>query len=328
MNIEDLFSVTALTEAVSKLPTAPTRLAPLFTDKGIRTTSIAIEIRNGRIVLVPNTSRNAPANEIATGARGAITLTATHLPLSAAILPEDIQDVRAFGKEAADTGLEAQAAIINDRLAQLKASIETTREYQRVGALAGQVLDANGSTVIYDLFALFGVTPIANTVAFSTATTNVLKAVLDTKRAMEKKANGLVMTGVRALCGSVFFEALVDHPKVKEAYANWQAAADRLGGDMRQGFTFGGITFEEYAGGVGNTPFIAPNVALCYPVASGAFVTYNAPANYNEAVNTLGQPWYAKAEERRLGKGWDIEVQSNPITLCLWPETLAKLTAA
>jgi hypothetical protein len=279
-------------------------------------------------VLVPNTSRNAPGHAVQGGKRATITLTATHLPLTGTILPEDIQDIRAFGKEATDAGLEAQATVINDKLTQLKQSIETTREYHRVGALAGQVLDADGTTVIYDLFDKFGVTPIANNVAFSAAGTNVRKAFLDTKRAMEKKAEGLVISSVRALCGADFFDAMTDHPKVKEAYANYQEAADRLGGDMRSGFTFGGITFEEYAGGVGDTPFIPANVALVYPVATGAFVTYNAPANYNEAVNTLGQPWYSKAQERDMGKGWDLEVQSNPITLCLWPECLARLTAA
>ncbi|MCL2076062.1 MAG: major capsid protein [Betaproteobacteria bacterium] len=328
MNTEDLFTVNALTEAVEKLPTAPGRLAPLFPDKGVKTTSIVIELQGGRLVLVPNTSRNAPGHAVEGGKRKTITLTATHLPLTGTILPEDIQDIRAFGKEATDSGLEAQATVINDKLTQLKQSIETTREYHRVGALAGKVLDADGTTVIYDLFNEFGVTPIANNVDFSNAATNILKAYLDTKRAIEKNANGIAITEVRALCGSEFFDAMVDHTKVRAAYAGWQAAADRMGGDMRHGFTFGGITFEEYAGGVGGIPFIPDDVALVYPVAANAFVTYNAPANYNEAVNTLGQAWYAKSEPRRMGKGWDIEVQSNPITLCLWPECLARLSAA
>ena len=329
MNIEDLFTVTALTEAITKLPVAPGLLGAsgLFAEKGIRTTSVAIEVKNGRLVLVQNASRNAEPAPVAGGARGVVTLTAAHLPVSGTLLPEDIQDVRAFGKEAVDAGLEAQAGVINDRLALMKTHLEVTREYHRVGALRGKVLDADGS-VIHDLHNAFGVTPMSASIAFTTATTNVLKAVLDARRGAEKKLGGVLNRGFKALVGSGFYDALVGHPKVQAAFDNWQAAQDRLGGDMRNSFTFGGVEFIEYAGEVGGQAFIPADRAIVYPDAPGVFVTYNAPANYNEAVNTVGQPYYAKAEPRRMGKGWDLEAQSNPLTLCLYPEAIVELTAA
>jgi hypothetical protein len=28
-----------------------------------------------------------------------------------------------------------------------------------------------------------------------------------------------------------------------------------------------------------------------------------------------------------MGKGWDLEAQTNPLTLCLYPEALVQLTA-
>jgi len=60
-------------------------------------------------------------------------------------------------------------------------------------------------------------------------------------------------------------------------------------------------------------------------VAKGVFRMFNAPANYNEAVNTLGQPFYSKAEPRKMGKGWDLEAQANPLAMCLFPEALVEL---
>jgi len=45
-----------------------------------------------------------------------------------------------------------------------------------------------------------------------------------------------------------------------------------------------------------------------------------------ETVNTLGVPYYAKQEPRRMGKGIDLEAQSNPITLCTKPRAIIKLT--
>ena len=329
MNLADLFTVTVLTDAITKLPVAPGQLGAmsLFAEKGIRTTSVAIEVRNGRLVLVPNASRNDEPAPVAGGKRAAVTLTAAHLPVSDTLLPEDVQDVRAFGQESVDSGLEAQATVINDKLAALKGHLEATREWHRIGALRGKVLDADGS-VLYDLYSVFGVAQQTASIAFTTATTNVLKAVLDTKRAAEKKLGGVLNRGFKAFCGSAFHDALVGHPKVVAAFDNWQAAQDRLAGDMRSGFTFGGVEFIEYAGEVNGQAFIPADKAIVFPDAQGVFVTYNAPANYNEAVNTVGQPYYAKAEPRRMGKGWDLEAQSNPLTLCLYPEAIVELTAS
>lgn len=97
---------------------------------------------------------------------------------------------------------------------------------------------------------------------------------------------------------------------------------------MRSGFRFGDIEFVEYDVTVSGQKFIPEGVAQVFPVARGAFAMYNAPANYNETVNTIGQPYYAKAEARKMGKGWDLEVQANPLALCLFPEALVELKAA
>ncbi len=328
MTIDDLFAVTALTDAIEKLPAVPGKVGAmgLFPDKGVRTTSVAIEAIGGRLVLVPNQSRAADPKPMERDKRTLRTLKCTHLPLSGVVLPEDVQDVRAFGKDSAEENLKTQAQVINDELQRLKNSIEATREWQRVGALRGQILDADAS-VIYDLYDEFGVTKKTSNVALSVGTTNVLKACLDAKRYSEKKLGGLMVTGFRALCGADWLDAFVDHDKVKAAFAGWQAAQDRLGGDMRSGFTFGGIEFIEYTAEVSGKLFIPSNVAQVFPVGSQLGAMYNAPANYNEAVNTIGQAFYAKSEERRLGKGWDVEAQSNPLAMWFYPESLVELVA-
>lgn len=328
MNINDLFSVTALTASINKLPLMPGLVGAmgLFPEKGVRTTSVSIEERAGKLVLVPNQSRSADPQAMGKAKRNLRSLKCTHLPLSGVILPEDIQDVRAFGGEATPDGLSAQATVINDLLQAMKNSVEATREWQRVGAIRGQILDADGS-VIYDLYDEFGVAKKSSNVALSNAASNVLKACLDARRWSEKKLGGAMVTGFRALCGSDFFDALVAHDNVKAAFANYQAAADRLGGDMRKGFTFGGIEFVEYTVEVSGKAFIPADVAQVFPVGGGIFETVNAPANYNEAVNTVGLPFYAKSEERKMGKGWDIEVQANPLALCYYPEALVELKA-
>ena len=68
--------------------------------------------------------------------------------------PEDVQDVRAFNS----TEPETIANRLARKQANLRRDIEATLEYHRVGAVKGQVLDADGSTVLFDSFAAFGKT--------------------------------------------------------------------------------------------------------------------------------------------------------------------------
>ncbi|MDZ4379166.1 MAG: major capsid protein [Xanthomonadaceae bacterium] len=326
MNLEDLFTAASLTESVNKLPALPTKVGAsgLFTEKGIATTTVVIDAKDGRLVLVPNTSRNSDPQPVKAGGRTRRTFTCSHLPVTGQVLPVDVQNLTSFGSAEA---LTSQAEVINDVLGGLKNSVEATREFQRVGAVRGKILDADGS-VIYDLFEEFGVSKKSINIAFGTAATNVRKACLDAKRHAESKLGGTLVAGFRAYCGPDWFDLFTNHDNVKAAFANYQEAADRLGGDNRKGFSFAGIEFVEYDATVSGQRYIPTDVAQVFPVAQGVFSLLNAPANYNEAVNTLGKPWYAKSEPRRMGKGWDVEVQANPLAMCMVPEALVELKAA
>ena len=325
MNLQDLFSVANLTAAVNKLPVMPGKVGAmgLFDEKGVTSTTVIIDEREGRLVLVPNTSRNDDPAPIKGNKRKRRTFETLHLPVNRPLLPSQLQGIAAFGQESATTPI---ATVINDHLQDLKNSIEATREFQRVGALRGKLLDADGETM-FDLYKEFEVSQKKMTVALSAAGTNVRKACLDAKRHSESKLGGVMVTGFRALCGPDWFDAFIDHEKVKAAFANYQEAQDRLGGDLRTGFTFGGIEFIEYDVTVSGQRFIPTDIAQVFPMARSVFRLFNAPANYNETVNTLGQPFYSKAEPRKMGKGWDLEAQANPLAMCLFPEALVELKA-
>ena len=61
MNLANLFNVATLTAAVNKLPAVPGKVGAmgLFQEKGITTTTVVIDQQEGRLILVPNASRNA-----------------------------------------------------------------------------------------------------------------------------------------------------------------------------------------------------------------------------------------------------------------------------
>jgi len=330
MNLADLFRVSTLTDAINKLPPFESKVGAsgLFTESGVSTAFVTIDERNGRLVLVPNTSRNDDPAPMKSGKRTRRTFETLHLPVSGQILPAELQGIATFGGELAPAAaqLQGQAAVINDKLQGLRNSIDATREWGRIGAISGKILDSDGS-VIYDLYEEFDVTKKTANIALGAVDTDVRKLVMDAKRYSEKKLNGVAVQKFLAWTGPDFFDGLTEHENVKKAYANYQEAQDRLGGDMRSGFTFGGVTFIELDVTVSGQRFIPADVARLVPFGSGIFRTYNSPANYNETVNTIGRPFYSKAEPRRLGKGWDMEAQSNPLSLCLFPEALVEMKA-
>ena len=68
-----------------------------------------------------------------------------------------------------------------------------------------------------------------------------------------------------------------------------------------------------------------------YAVPKGVperFITRFAPADYMEAVNTNGLPYYAKQEAGKFGKAVELEAQSNPLHLCTRPRAVIKLSAS
>src|ERR671918_542477 len=150
------FSMVALTDAINKMPYVPGRIGQLglFREQGVSTTSVMIEEREGSLNLVETTARGAPAVQNTTNKRKARSLVVPHIALEDTILADEVQNVRAFGSESM---LEGVQAVVNQRMSEMATKMDATLEHLRIGAIKGQILDADGATVLYDLFTGFGV---------------------------------------------------------------------------------------------------------------------------------------------------------------------------
>lgn len=330
MNLNnDLFSVYSLTEAINLLPPKPTRIRQmgLFSEKGITKTTVLIESLEGELRLIESVPRGAPPPQASHNKRKIRSLTVPHLPLEDVVLPEDVDGVRAFGTE---SELLTVARVVNDKLQALRDRFDTTLEWMMLSAIKGVVVDGGGNTIC-NLFTEFGITQQTVDFELDVDTTEVLLKCHEVKRKIENNLKGEVATGFHVFCSSSFFDYLVTHDAVKDAFKGYAAAQSVLAADNRKGFTFGGLTFEEYNFTVtdadGNSvDWIADNEAYAFPVGTSLFKVYFAPAAFNETVNTIGKPLYAKMQERKYGKGYDLYVESNPLPVCLNPGVLIKLT--
>lgn len=328
----DAFSVVSLTQAINLLPHKPMRIEQMgiFEEEGVETTSIMVEERAGTLGLVPTARRGAGAGTetgdkraAKNAKRTARSIAVPHIPIIDSVLADSIQNIRAFGSE---TQLEILSEKVNEKLGQMRLSLEVTKEYHRIGAIHGKVLDADGSTTVVNLFTEFGVSEQSQDFAFTTSTTDIRGLCLDVQGLVETAVGGLPYDHVHAFCGSEWFNALISHATVKTAYERWMDGA-MLRNDPRSGFEFGGIIFERYRGTVGGVDFVNSKQARVFPVgAQGLFKCYHAPADYVETVNTIGQPYYSKQELMPLGKGVLLEAQTNPLNICTRPRCLVKLT--
>lgn len=332
VNHPNLFTSVELTQAVNKLPSLPMRFAPLFASKGVKTTSVAFDVREGRLFLVANQDRKGTPQQVESPKKSTKILQCAHLPLSDSLLPDDIQDVREFGSDEPANAVTE----LNDRMQALKSPLEVTMEYHRIGALKGVVVDADGTTVLHDMYDTFGISKKALNITFpSTVPVNtnpILAAILEGKRHAEQKAKGMPIARFEAMVGSDFYDALTGHELVREAFELWLAQQSGWGDNdfRKRGFVYGGVTWIEVSDIVEDKPLVAADKAHMYPVTYpgfGAYRTFYAPANWMDTVNTVGIPFYAQMESRKLQRGYDLEVQTNPLCASMYPETLVEFTA-
>lgn len=319
----DAFGVTTLTQSINTAPAKPGRIGELgwFEEKGISTTTAFIERIGSTLTLVPNAPRGAPGTPKHGSKRNMLPLMTTHLPQTSTILADEVQGVRAFGKE---TEVQTVTNLVNERLGSMKDDNEVTIEAQRAGVLAGTILDADGSVII-DLHQAFGVTRTPFVMGLNVGGTDVRKRCVEVDRLTKKELGNKRYTTKRALCSNSFLDALTAHAKVVSAFDKWQSG-EFLRSDLKDGFYFGGIFWEAYDGGVGSNLFIPDGKAYLIPEGvPGLFKTVFAPADYMETVNTPGLPYYAKQEVMKFDKGVEIEAQSNPLSYCSLPLAVREL---
>lgn len=322
---DDAFSVTTRSASISEAPFAPSRLVTLglFNNEPISTTDVWVEKDGATLALVAAGQRGAPGEVVGKDHATAVGFKTIHLKRQAGILADEIQNKRAFGS---DSELDTVVAYTDRVAMKHRRAIETTIEFQRMGAIKGQIVDSDGSTVLVDLFSRFGLTQQTHDMQLDTDTTDVRSEAIKAKRKSEDALGAAVVSGFRAFCGDAFFDALVAHPEVKAAYDRYQEG-EMLRNDPRGGFLFGGVIWENYRGNVSGQAFVGADDAYLVPEGvQDLFITNFAPADYMETVNTDGLPFYQKTWAMDANRGVYLEVQSNPLSLCTRPRAVVKLT--
>lgn len=320
----DLFTTVALVGAINAQPFLPGRLGEMgiFAESGVETTSVAIESVQGTLKLVQSSIRGAVGQTRTDDKRRGVVLAVPHLQTNDALMADSIQNVRAFGSPDATV---AQTAKRDEKLGAMARDLDYTLENHRLGAIQGKVFDADGATLLYNLFTTFN---IAEPTEIDFDLDNVAPAIGVVKkkctqviRAIAVALGSLPFTGVHGLCGDAFYDDLIAHPETQKLFEIQQNAQMRIENSAYSQFLYGGILFENYRGH--GAVAVGTDKCRFFPIGvPDLFRTIFAPADYLETVNTIGLPRYAKAEPMKFDKGIELEGQSNPLNLCTRPGVL------
>lgn len=342
----DAFSATTLTRAITIVPNSYGRIRALglFRDEPIATTSVIVAIENGVLNLLPTRPRGGPASLGTRGRTNLRSFVVPHIPHEDSVLATDVQNVLALAG-GAERGLESVQGLVNRKLITMRAKHAITLEKLRMDALKGVIKDYDGS-ILLDIFAAFGVTEKVIDFALGTPGTDVAAKCAEVTGYMEDNLQGETMTSVHALCSPEWFAKFTGHAKVQSAYQFYTSAPNPMRDDVRRGFPFKGITFEEYRGsasymredGTRSTPerFVPAGDVRFFPLGTGdSFTNYWAPPDFWDQANvapTVGTPdaevFVAPLEPKKFGKGMDIHTESNPLPLVKRPALLVRGTTS
>jgi hypothetical protein len=294
------YTLAEMTEAINILPNVYTRLGQLglFRFEGITQRSVIIEQAEGVLNLLPTVPLGGPATVANRDLRSMRSFTVPWIPHDDVITPQDIQGVRGFGvADAADP----LATVMERKLTRMRTKHAQTREYMEINALRGSVKDGAG-VELYDYFDEFGLTQQSVDFVLGTAGTNVQAKCREVLRDIEIELKGETMSGV------------------EDAYKYFASTgAQPLREDTRRRFPFSGIVFEEYNATVtlstgATETLITANEGIAFPLGTiDTFVTYGAPANLIETVNTMGLPIYARQLARMDGSAIDVKTEASPL---------------
>lgn len=333
---DDAFSLFSMTAAVEKMPFIPSFIGSLGLfgpndGEGVDTSIVGIESRGNTLKLIPTSQRGTEPPKGETDKRQMRNFNIPRIAKSDQIFAAEVERVRAFGTE---SELETVIQKVAQKQKKLLDEAALTMEFHRLGAIQGKLMDADGTSVIYNFFDEFGI-PEPDEIDFDLDNVNpeegaLTKKIAAVKRAAIRALGDAFVPGVTQflwLCGDTFFDQFTTHKEVRETFKNWEAAQNLRDAKVFSTFRFGEMDWHNYQGTDDNST-VAIGSTKCRLVvrnAPGLYRRYNGPGETFETVNTIGRPIYSMLVRDLQRNMWvQPEVYLYPLHICTRPEVLLR----
>jgi hypothetical protein len=335
----DAFGVISMTENINNIPYTPSRIEAMGlyngdgagAGAGITTQQLAVVNTDGLLQLIPAAALSTMPNFQKVDQSDIRYITVPHLPLNYDVLAHELPGKSAFGMPDATMNdsqrqINVQEAISNKQALMVR-NHHLTWEYMRLASLKGILLDADGSTVLYNWFTEFDITQ--KTITWTVATLDDINGVCDEiNKHIADVLGADSYTGITCFVGNDFMTSLTNDPSLENGFIRLNEGSFYRENFVYGSFTYKGISFENYRGMVGGDDLVETNKGYAFPTGTNAFVRRNAPGDLDEAVGRPGLPMYSARERKKFGIGWDLHSQSNPIFMCQRPGVLVEVTTA
>jgi hypothetical protein len=337
----DAFSVASLQRVVQNTPYIPTMLSSmgLFNPVPITTEIVHLYEEDGNIRFIPTTERGSPDIQQLRDVGRLRALKTTRLAKMDSVRASELLGVANMALPET-IRLRNAIELVTRRLSKLKSDMEATKELHRFGALQGKLLDADGTTVIYNYFTEYGIAdPVSVPVNFAnTPEAMLLQFFQDTFRrpivdSLRNRATPNVTIG--CLVGDGYWAKLMTHPGFRGVYiammqaqANAMATGQLLNPNMWDEVVFAGIRWINYRGSTNGEIAIPYNEARFFPIgAQDVFNAYWSPGETMLDVTNPGQPEYAYIQpdvRTQMPTHVDIFLRSYPLYACIYPKALMR----
>ncbi|MNQ55504.1 hypothetical protein D3C85_696000 [compost metagenome] len=307
----------------------------LFRTQGISQTAVVFDKSYNDTTLLPQVSRRGRETTKGNDRKvETFSLPLAYFKHSDFITPEDIQGWRMPGTPDSE---ETLANVRIQKLADMRAQVEQSHEYMKLQAAKGIMKTPDG-TVIADMFTEFGVAQHTIDFDLGDATTDVGAKISELKRYLQTNLKtGGVIRGITVVVDSSFFDKLVSHPTVKQAYLYYASQRDvnrestnqfMSWGSVDQ-FTFKGVTFVTYDHVFklpdGTTEAaVAADTGHVIPVVNDLFRGYYGPSNKLSGANSVGREMFAYEFTDPKDEFHEMQVETSPLYFATQPQVLVK----
>jgi len=337
-SIENISRITDWTDEVNRIPNQYgwVKEQGIFEVKPTSQTAIIFDKNTATTTLLPQVPRGSRETTVGKDRKvETFSLPLAYFKHSDYITPADIQGQRMSGTpDSPETLANARA----EKLEGLRRTVDQTQEYMQVQALKGISTTPDG-TVLANMFTEFGVAQPTINFALGTSGTNVDGKIAELKRGVQSKLlSGGSIQGVDVMCGESFFDDLIDHAKVREAYMNSQSN-EKYQRDISKYMPWGvsdvfvhrGVRFFTYP-----AVFLMPdgttekavedNEAHVIPRVRGLFRGYVGPNNKLSGANQGGREMFVHEYTDPRDEHHEMQIETAPLYFSTNAAVLYKLT--
>lgn len=311
-----------------------------FNVKSTNQTAIVFDVDSTTTTLLPQVNRG---DKTATQGKehkvNTLALKLAYFKHADQLTGEDIQGWRAPGRTDSETIARATA----EKLTDMRRVWDQTKEYMQLQAIKGIFKTPDG-IVMANSFTEFGVTQATVDFTLGTSTTDIDAKIAGLKRTMSRNIqNGGGMSGVEILVDPTFFDRLISHPNMKNAYQYYQNSGkqelrDDLSDYMKWGimdsFEHRGVRFISY-----DATFNLPNgtTELAFAANTGTaiplgvpdlFRGYTGPSVKLSEANQPGQEIFMRTYLDPRDEFVDFEMEAAPLFFATRPGALIAVTSS